>query len=56
MTTLTLVSALVVAVIVIAVIVIRLSRNSRPTRPADLGAVSARWISELRRDEPWSGS
>jgi hypothetical protein len=30
-------------------------RWSMHARPADLGVVSTRWISELRRDEPWGG-
>lgn len=30
----------------------RLSAGSRP----DAGAVSTRWLSELRRDEPWTRS
>jgi hypothetical protein len=33
-------------------------RRSRHARESlvDLGVVSNRWISELRRDEPWGGS
>jgi hypothetical protein len=34
----------------------RLSRLSHTGGPADLGFVSTRWIAELRRDDPWSGS
>jgi hypothetical protein len=52
---------LVVAVavlIVIAAAVFTLRRLTRYShgRPADLGMVSTRWITELRRDEPWSRS
>ena len=32
----------------------RLSRHD--TRVFELGAVSTRWLSELRRDEPWTRS
>jgi hypothetical protein len=28
----------------------------RGSHPVDLGVVSTRWLSELRRDEPWSRS
>ena len=47
-------TALLVAVAVAAVFAIR--RATRPSASAynDLGVVSTRWISELRRDEPWS--
>jgi hypothetical protein len=55
-TVLVLVSLL--AALVVGIVVFR--RMSRPAQQgsglADLGVVSARWISELRRDEPWSGS
>jgi hypothetical protein len=56
MTPTILVSALAIAVLVVAVLVRRHLSHSRTGRPADLGVVSARWISELRRDEPWSNS
>ncbi len=34
----------------------RVSKYAHGGRSVDLGAVSTRWISELRRDEPWSRS
>ena len=34
----------------------RFSRFLQSGRPVDLGVVSTRWISELRRDEPWTRS
>jgi len=45
-------------VIVIAAAVFMLRRLTRYShgRPADLGVVSTRWITELRRDEPWTRS
>jgi hypothetical protein len=32
----------------------RFSRYSHSDRALDLGVVSTRWLSELRRDEPWT--
>ena len=52
-----LVAGLLLAALIIAIVTMR--RASRQTHQggyADLGVVSTRWISELRRDEPWSGS
>jgi hypothetical protein len=47
----------VIAVIAaLAIAIYALRRLSRHGRPADLGVVSTRWISELRRDEPWTRS
>jgi len=40
--------------LVLVYIVRRLMRHSHPDRALDLGAVSTRWLSELRRDEPWT--
>ncbi len=34
----------------------RVSKIGHGGRSVDLGAVSTRWISELRRDEPWTRS
>jgi len=47
----------VVAAVVLSVIagLVRLSRRSQKKRAFDAGSVSTRWISELRRDEPWTG-
>jgi hypothetical protein len=52
------VAAGVVAVLVAGIIALRSwSRHVREsTAERDLGVVSTRWISELRRDEPWGGS
>ena len=49
----------VAAVIALAVIVLglrRVGRMSGGSRAVDAGAVSTRWLSELRRDEPWTRS
>jgi hypothetical protein len=45
-----------VALTIIALFAVR--RVMRPSEGAthDLGVVSTRWISELRRDEPWTRS
>jgi hypothetical protein len=57
MTPATLVALVLVALVAVAIFTLRrLSRVSQHGRPADLGMVSTRWISELRRDEPWSRS
>ena len=48
-----------VAVVAIGVIVFglrRVGRMSGGSRAVDAGAVSTRWLSELRRDEPWTRS
>jgi hypothetical protein len=47
-----------VAVVIGAVLYIirRVSRHARAGRPVDFGMVSTRWLSELRRDEPWTRS
>ena len=34
----------------------RAGRISGGSRAVDAGAVSTRWLSELRRDEPWTRS
>ena len=47
------------AIILVAGVILygvrRLSRENN-ARMFDLGAVSTRWLSELRRDEPWTRS
>lgn len=47
-------AAAIVGILVLAVR--RLGRMSRGSRPVDAGAVSTQWLSELRRDEPWTRS
>jgi hypothetical protein len=44
--------------ITIGVLIVALRRTGRTggSRPVDAGAVSTRWLSELRRDEPWTRS
>jgi hypothetical protein len=34
----------------------RSSRDTQASRRFELGVVSTRWLSELRRDEPWTRS
>ena len=49
----------VAAVVALCVIVLGLRRAGRisgGSRAVDAGAVSTRWLSELRRDEPWTRS
>jgi len=46
-----------ITILVAAVLWYAVRRVSRhDTRMFDLGAVSTRWLSELRRDEPWTRS
>ena len=49
-----LVIVLVIALAAILLFIVK--RTSRTTAGLDLGAVSTRWLSELRRDEPWTRS
>jgi hypothetical protein len=44
------------AIVVVAVLVILMTRRGMHTETFELGAVSTRWLSELRRDEPWTRS
>jgi hypothetical protein len=47
------------AIVALGVIVLglrRVGRGSAGSRGVDAGAVSTRWLSELRRDEPWTRS
>ena len=46
-----LISLAVVFFIVLALLIVRRGIKSDAL---DLGAVSTRWLSELRRDEPWT--
>jgi hypothetical protein len=41
---------------VVIVALRRAGRLSSASRAVDAGAVSTRWLSELRRDEPWTRS
>jgi hypothetical protein len=41
---------------VVLVAIRRVGRMSNGSRAVDAGAVSTRWLSELRRDEPWTRS
>jgi hypothetical protein len=53
MTPALLVALAIVAALAVAIFAFRrLSRLSHTGGPADLGFVSTRWISELRRDDP----
>jgi hypothetical protein len=48
--------AVAVAIGVIVFGLRRAGRMSSGSRAVDAGAVSTRWLSELRRDEPWTRS
>jgi predicted LPLAT superfamily acyltransferase len=48
-------AALIVLVLVVRAMH-RRARLARNRRAFDVGAVSSRWLSELRRDEPWTPS
>jgi hypothetical protein len=48
--------AVAVALCVIVLGLRRAGRISGGSRAVDAGAVSTRWLSELRRDEPWTRS
>ena len=57
MTPTVLVATVLIVVLLAAIYTLRrIFRLSQAGRAADLGVVSTRWISELRRDEPWSRS
>jgi hypothetical protein len=47
----TLISIAVVFLVAVAILFVRRGVRSDAL---DLGAVSTRWLSELRRDEPWT--
>jgi hypothetical protein len=52
-------SMLVIAAVIVTLLVFlvhRRTRAARARRTFDVGAVSTRWLSELRRDEPWTSS
>ena len=50
--------SIVISVVVVALFfaIRRMGRNGQTARTFELGAVSTRWLSELRRDEPWTRS
>ena len=48
-----LIVALAVVALPLVFVLLRLAQRSR--NRFDAGSVSTRWISELRRDEPWTG-
>jgi hypothetical protein len=48
--------AIPVAGIVLLLLIRRMLRGGQAARTFELGAVSTRWLSELRRDEPWTRS
>ena len=53
----TLLLALSLAVVAgIVLYMLRRSRDTQASRRFELGVVSTRWLSELRRDEPWTRS
>ena len=47
-----------IGIVIVGVVLVytfrRFSRHSNSSRALELGAVSTRWLSELRRDEPWT--
>ena len=46
-----------IAVAIVVVLMVLAFRRGMPrAENLDLGAVSTRWLSELRRDEPWTRS
>ena len=47
---------IVVAIVVVLGLVVLAMRRGMQSETFDLGAVSTRWLSELRRDEPWTRS
>ena len=49
-------AAVIAALGVVIVALRRIGRLSSGSRAVDVGAVSTRWLSELRRDEPWTRS
>lgn len=52
----TLFISLLVVIAVAVLYSVRRVRVGHSSRPFDLGAVSTRWLAELRRDEPWTRS
>jgi len=56
MTSTILFAAIGAALILVALFAARRSMRQSGHADRDLGVVSTRWISELRRDEPWTRS
>ena len=54
MTPITLSVAAIGLVVAVAIYLIR--RSLHATGTVDLGVVSSRWLSEVRRDDPWNRS
>jgi hypothetical protein len=52
----TLLVAILAALTIVALYAVRRMMRHSGQHDRDLGVVSTRWISELRRDEPWSRS
>lgn len=46
--------ALAAVAVLLLYVIRRVVRHGHPSKSLDLGAVSTRWLSELRRDEPWT--
>ena len=44
------------AILVVVGLILVVVRRGIQSDTLDLGAVSTRWLSELRRDEPWTRS
>ena len=52
----TILLAIAVCVLAFIAVVYMIRRSGQTGRTFELGAVSTRWLSELRRDEPWTRS
>jgi hypothetical protein len=52
----TIMLAIAIAAVALIVVVYTVRRAGQTGRSFELGAVSTRWLSELRRDEPWTRS
>jgi hypothetical protein len=46
--------AIAAGVVLLAYIIRRVAAGRGPAQSVDLGAVSTRWLAELRRDDPWT--
>ena len=54
MTPIVLVGIAVALGLVVVIYIVRRISSARSGRTYDLGEVSTRWLSEVRRDEPWT--
>ena len=52
----TILLVIAVCLVVVMVVAYLVRRAGQTGRTFELGAVSTRWLSELRRDEPWTRS